>query len=133
MLMSAWTSLNLTVENADKCIDLVSCPFSDMGCVRLWLVCVYALHVCIAAHSPQLDDSDHDHLDHLHHHLVSDGSAASGTIHCQCVRRLALSVFQCHHPFNLCEYGRALPEQSQITIVHVDCKSPCVSEKILCE
>ncbi|XP_075888186.1 stromal interaction molecule 1b isoform X2 [Nelusetta ayraudi] len=43
----------------------------------VWLVCLCALHVCVEAHSPQLDKSDHGHLDHRHHHLVSDDNTAS--------------------------------------------------------
>lgn len=45
----------------------------------VWLVCVCALHMCVEAHSPQLDKSDHGHLDHRHHHLVSDDN--SGMTH----------------------------------------------------
>ncbi|XP_022625130.1 stromal interaction molecule 1-like isoform X1 [Seriola dumerili] len=45
--------------------------------VCTWLVCVCMLSVCVEAHSG-LDRSDHAHLDHQHHHhLVSNGNAAS--------------------------------------------------------
>ncbi|XP_040906767.1 stromal interaction molecule 1-like isoform X2 [Toxotes jaculatrix] len=45
-----------------------------MECVCVWLVCVCMLSVCVGAHSG-LDRGDH--LDHQHHHLVSNGNAAS--------------------------------------------------------
>ncbi|XP_056253400.1 stromal interaction molecule 1-like isoform X2 [Seriola aureovittata] len=45
--------------------------------VCAWLVCVCMLSVCVEAHGG-LDRSDHAHLDHQHHHhLVSNGNAAS--------------------------------------------------------
>ncbi|XP_044077262.1 stromal interaction molecule 1-like isoform X2 [Siniperca chuatsi] len=44
--------------------------------VCVWLVCVCVLSVCVGAHS-SLDRSDHAHLDHQHHHLVSNGNRAS--------------------------------------------------------
>lgn len=79
----------------------------------VWLVCVCALHVCVEAHSPQLDKSDHDHLDHRHRHLVSDDNTAPGmtlTLS-MCARCLVLLVFQRHHLFNLCarKHSIALP------------------------
>ncbi|XP_036975253.1 stromal interaction molecule 1-like isoform X3 [Acanthopagrus latus] len=44
--------------------------------VCVWLVCVCILGVCVGAHS-SLDRGDHAHLDHQHHHPVSNGNAAS--------------------------------------------------------
>ncbi|KAM8741754.1 stromal interaction molecule 1b isoform 2-T2 [Acanthopagrus schlegelii] len=44
--------------------------------VCVWLVCVCMLGVCVGAHS-SLDRGDHAHLDHQHHHPVSNGNAAS--------------------------------------------------------
>ena len=53
---------------------------SDMEGVCVWLVCVCMLGVCVGAHS-SLDRGDHAHLDHQHHHPVSNGNAASGRTH----------------------------------------------------
>ncbi|KAM7397438.1 hypothetical protein PAMA_005636 [Pampus argenteus] len=47
-----------------------------MECVCVWLVCACLLSVCLGAYSG-LDRSDHAHLDHEHHDLVSNGNAAS--------------------------------------------------------
>lgn len=92
---------------------LVSFLFSDMGCVSMWLVCVCALHMCVEAHSPQLGKSDHDHLDHRHHHLVSDDKTASGITRSASVCVVLSCQFSSttHHLFNLCahKHNIALP------------------------
>ncbi|XP_071362573.1 stromal interaction molecule 1-like isoform X2 [Trachinotus anak] len=48
-----------------------------MECVCVWLMCVCMLSVCVEAHSGSERRSDHTHLDHQHHPLVSNGNAAS--------------------------------------------------------
>lgn len=61
---------------------------SDMECACLWLACVCMLSACVGAHSGP-DRNDHTHLDHRHHHLVSNGNAAASGRHsfssCVCV------------------------------------------------
>ncbi|XP_030294009.1 stromal interaction molecule 1-like isoform X3 [Sparus aurata] len=55
---------------------LTTAVMSDMEGVCVWLVCVCMLGACVGAHS-SLDRGDHAHLDHQHHHPVSNGNAAS--------------------------------------------------------
>ncbi|XP_040006286.1 stromal interaction molecule 1b isoform X1 [Xiphias gladius] len=50
-----------------------------MECACLWLACVCMLSACVGAHSGP-DRNDHTHLDHRHHHLVSNGNAAASDL-----------------------------------------------------
>lgn len=68
------------IDNSWKSESSSSLVPPDMECVCVWLVCVCMLRMCVEAQS-SLDKGDHDHLDHQHHHLVSDGNAASGKTH----------------------------------------------------
>ncbi|XP_070699462.1 stromal interaction molecule 1-like isoform X2 [Pempheris klunzingeri] len=47
--------------------------------VCVWLVCVCVLSECVGARG-SLDRSDHAHLDHQHHHLVSNGNNAASDL-----------------------------------------------------
>lgn len=111
--LKSWKTRPKIEKKKKKKVVLVSCLFADMGYV--WLVCVCALHMCVEAHSPQLDKSDHDHLDHRHRHLVSDDNAAPGmtlTLS-MCAARCLLS----------CQSSSAT---ICLTRVHASTASPCL-------
>ncbi|XP_030601589.1 stromal interaction molecule 1-like isoform X2 [Archocentrus centrarchus] len=44
----------------------------------VWLMCVCVLSMCVQAHNGLDRSSDHTHLEQHHHHVVSNGIAASG-------------------------------------------------------
>lgn len=97
------------IDNSWKSENSSSLLPPDMECVCVWLVCVCILRMCVEAHS-SLDKGDHDNLDHQHHHLVSDGNAASGKTHSGYARVFVLLflVVQCHLLFGLRAHEQAL-------------------------